>query len=171
MYFGLNCSRVWSPYYKSNKFLNFRNDRELIYLLFGACYTSKTFTWMQILYLVPFYILDEIESELHVISNIEKIREISENLIWPSLVGTDPKTFIPEVWIWVLQSNLFEQLNFMKLFEISNFFPVIGEHNFLPIFAKTWCHFCLARLVSLKASRSKLTRTAHFTNLLGYESW
>jgi len=40
--------------------------------------------------------INEIESELHVISNIEKIREINENLVWPSLLGTDPKAFIPE---------------------------------------------------------------------------
>ena len=31
------------------------------------------------------------------VSNIEKIREISENLIWPSLLASDPKAFVPEV--------------------------------------------------------------------------
>ena len=31
------------------------------------------------------------------LSNLEKIKEISENLVWPTLIENDPKTFIPEV--------------------------------------------------------------------------
>ena len=59
--------------------------------------TAPTYINSNACFINVIYSSDEIESELHVISNIEKMREINENLVWPSLLGTDPKAFIPEV--------------------------------------------------------------------------
>ncbi|XP_065059164.1 pleckstrin homology domain-containing family G member 7-like isoform X3 [Rhopilema esculentum] len=76
----------------------------------------------------------EIEGELHVLSNLEKIKEISENLVWPTLIENDPKTFIPE---------------FMKA-EISN-------RNCSSIFANPWRVLLLdGYLTLIDGSKSEL---------------
>ncbi len=45
--------------------------------------------------------LGEIEGELHVLSNLERIQEISSNIIWPSLIDAENKAIIPEVCVEV----------------------------------------------------------------------
>eukprot|EP00794_Sanderia_malayensis_P007448 gene7448-8270_t len=47
----------------------------------------------------------EIEGELHVLSNLERIQDIGFNIIWPSLIDSDNKAFIPEFLRTELGSN------------------------------------------------------------------
>ena len=46
--------------------------------------------------------LEEIESNITVVKNYQKLKELQKNLVWPSVSELDPKSYIPEVHLLVL---------------------------------------------------------------------
>ena len=48
--------------------------------------------------------LDELEGKVVFLSNLERIQEINNNLIWPTFADQDPKAYVPEVKVLIFNS-------------------------------------------------------------------
>lgn len=53
---------------------------------------------------------EELEGKVKSLANFERLQELQNCLVWPSIIELDPKTYVPEVrmnnrWEWEMENG------------------------------------------------------------------